>query len=151
VKHLSVDVRIWQQKLTFVQIAIWKLPVGSNAGTFAAGGLCRFTPLPCGFYGDATRAYIPDGRLRERSALDEAGERTLETAMRRMSLSARVTIESSKWHARLRISPGPRRYRLNLSWKRCSTGVTEATGSKAAGFQLSDSSFQLSSSASDTL
>ncbi len=39
-----------------------------------------------GFY----NAHIPHARLRELSALDEAGERTLEMAVRRMSLSARA-------------------------------------------------------------
>jgi magnesium chelatase family protein len=39
-----------------------------------------------GFY----NAYIPNRHLRELSALDEAGERTLEMAVRRMSLSARA-------------------------------------------------------------
>lgn len=39
-----------------------------------------------GFY----NAYIPNRFLREFSALDEAGERTLEMAVRRMSLSARA-------------------------------------------------------------
>ena len=39
-----------------------------------------------GFY----NADIPHARLRELSALDEAGERTLKMAVRRMSLSARA-------------------------------------------------------------
>jgi magnesium chelatase family protein len=39
-----------------------------------------------GFY----NAHIPHRRLRELSALDDAGERTLEMAVRRMSLSARA-------------------------------------------------------------
>jgi magnesium chelatase family protein len=39
-----------------------------------------------GFY----NAYIPHRNLRELSALDDAGERTLEMAVRRMSLSARA-------------------------------------------------------------
>jgi magnesium chelatase family protein len=39
-----------------------------------------------GFY----NAYIPHGELRRLAALDDAGERTLEMAMRRMSLSARA-------------------------------------------------------------
>jgi magnesium chelatase family protein len=39
-----------------------------------------------GFY----NAHIPTRELRRLTALDEAGERTLEMAMRRMSLSARA-------------------------------------------------------------
>ena len=39
-----------------------------------------------GFY----NAHIPHARLRELSALDSAGERTLEMAVRRMGLSARA-------------------------------------------------------------
>src|ERR1017187_5660442 len=39
-----------------------------------------------GFY----NAHIPPGALRKLCALDEAGERTLEMAMRRMGLSARA-------------------------------------------------------------
>ena len=39
-----------------------------------------------GFY----NAHIPNRMLRELTALDEAGERTLEMAVRRMSLSARA-------------------------------------------------------------
>jgi magnesium chelatase family protein len=39
-----------------------------------------------GFY----NAHIPPGRLREVCALDAAGERTLELAVRKMSLSARA-------------------------------------------------------------
>jgi magnesium chelatase family protein len=39
-----------------------------------------------GFY----NAHIPNRQLRELCALDEAGERTLEMAVRRMSLSARA-------------------------------------------------------------
>jgi len=39
-----------------------------------------------GFY----NAHIPHRKLRELSALDEAGERTLEMAVRRMGLSARA-------------------------------------------------------------
>jgi magnesium chelatase family protein len=39
-----------------------------------------------GFY----NAHIPHRRLRELCALDEAGERTLEMAVRRMGLSARA-------------------------------------------------------------
>jgi magnesium chelatase family protein len=39
-----------------------------------------------GFY----NAYIPNRQLRELCALDEAGERTLEMAVRRMGLSARA-------------------------------------------------------------
>ncbi len=39
-----------------------------------------------GFY----NAHLPHGELRRLAALDEAGERTLEMAMRKLSLSARA-------------------------------------------------------------
>lgn len=46
----------------------------------------RERQLPRGFY----NAYIPSSDLRKHCALDDAGERTLETAVRRMGLSARA-------------------------------------------------------------
>ena len=49
-------------------------------------GLARMHQQRRGFY----NAHIPNRQLRELCALDEAGERTLEMAVRRMSLSARA-------------------------------------------------------------
>jgi len=47
---------------------------------------CRLTQRQRGFY----NAHIPHRALRKLCALDEAGERTMELAVRRMGLSARA-------------------------------------------------------------
>ena len=64
---------------------------GNNTGVSSAEiaarvSECRSTQSARGFY----NSQIPAGVLRKLCALDEAGERTLELAVRKMGLSARA-------------------------------------------------------------
>ena len=75
-------------------------------------------------------AHIPARLLRKYCALDEAGERTLEMAVRRMGLSARAHDRILKLARTMPIWLSPRRCRPSIWRKPCSiaasTGITEA-------------------------
>ncbi len=68
-------------------------------------------------------ALLPPGLLRKIAALDDAGERTLEMAVRRLGLSARAHDRILKVARTIRIWPPVTTCRPSMSPRRCSRGV----------------------------
>ena len=79
-------------------------------------------------------ARLPSRLIRKHCVLDDAGERTLEMAVRRMGLSRARTTGSSRWRAPSPTSTG-RTPSPPSTWpRRCSTGAwTGTTGAEGRG------------------